>query len=254
MLVTTAAVTGFEHARTRVEWYTGRWGIEVYHSTLKSGCRIEDRQLGTAGRLEACLGVDMVVAWRVFHLAMLGRETPDAPCTAFFQDAEWKALCCYVHKTPTPPEPALTLGEALRMVGSLGGHLGRRRDGPPARRRAGAAWNGWRPPPTYMSYWCTIDRRIPSNPAHKPTVLSVSKGQPAGWGEGGVSFHKTTPSFGVGARNDRGGMAAVKRKGWWPAYARHRGRALPGRRASPDVQPLRAPTVMPRVRRRCRKR
>ena len=46
-----------------------RWGIEVYHRTLKSGCQIEQRQLGTAERLEACLALDLVVAWRIYHLA-----------------------------------------------------------------------------------------------------------------------------------------------------------------------------------------
>ncbi len=37
-----------------------RWSIEVYHRTLKSGCQIEQRQLGTAERLEACLAIDLV--------------------------------------------------------------------------------------------------------------------------------------------------------------------------------------------------
>jgi hypothetical protein len=77
MLLTTAPVTTFDDAQKRVEWYSGRWGIEVYHCTLKSGCRIKDRQLEMAGRLEACLGMDMVVAWRIYYLTMLGRETPD---------------------------------------------------------------------------------------------------------------------------------------------------------------------------------
>jgi hypothetical protein len=77
MLLTTAPVITFDDAVKRVEWYSGRWGIEVYHRTLKSGCRIKDRQLETVDRLEACLGVDMVVAWRIYHLTMLGRETPD---------------------------------------------------------------------------------------------------------------------------------------------------------------------------------
>ena len=84
MLLTTAPVETFADAQKRVEWYSSRWGIEVYHRTLKSGCRIKDRQLGTADRLEACLGVDMVVAWRIYHLTMLGREIPDLPCTVFF--------------------------------------------------------------------------------------------------------------------------------------------------------------------------
>ena len=66
MLLTTVEVKSFEDAQKRVEWYSGRWGIEVYHRTLKSGCRIKDRQLETADRLETCLGVDMVVAWRIY--------------------------------------------------------------------------------------------------------------------------------------------------------------------------------------------
>jgi hypothetical protein len=139
MLLTTAEVTNFSDAKKRVEWYSGRWGIEVYHRTLKSGCRIKDRQLSTADRIEACLGVDMVVAWRIYHLTMLGRETPEVPCTVFFKDIEWKALCCYTQKTSLAPEKPPTLGEAMLMVGALGGHLGRRGDGPPGTQ---VLWRG----------------------------------------------------------------------------------------------------------------
>lgn len=56
MLYTTVPIRTFEEAKQGVEWYSGRWGIEVYHRTLKSGCRIKDRQLGSADRLESkCL-------------------------------------------------------------------------------------------------------------------------------------------------------------------------------------------------------
>lgn len=131
MLLTTAEVNSFKDARQRVEWYSGRWGIEVYHRTLKTGCRIRDRQLGSADRLQACLGVDMVVAWRIYHLTMLGREVPDHPCTVFFEDIEWKALCCYYTQTPAPPDKPPTLKQAIRMLGIIGGHLGRKGDGMP---------------------------------------------------------------------------------------------------------------------------
>lgn len=131
MLLTTAEVKSFEDAKQRVEWYSGRWGIEVYHRTLKTGCRIKDRQLGTADRLEACLGVDMVVAWRIYHMTMLGRGMPDHPCTIFFEDIEWKSLCCYYSKTPVPPKEPPTMEQAIRMVGIIGGHMGRKGDGMP---------------------------------------------------------------------------------------------------------------------------
>lgn len=139
LLLTTVEVTDLNQAKTCVQWYAARWGIEVYHRTLKSGCRIKDRQLGTADRLQTSLGVDMVIAWRVYHLTMLGREVPEQPCTVFFDEVEWKALCCYHWRTPAPPSEPPTLEEAIKMLGAVGGHLGRKRDGVP---RTECIWRG----------------------------------------------------------------------------------------------------------------
>lgn len=131
MLLTTCRVTTFEEASEKLAWYTKRWGIETYHRTLKSGCQIEQRQLGDADTIEACLAIDMVVAWRVFHLTKLGREVPDLPCTVFCEQDEWKALATFITKAPviegTPP----TLHQYTRMLASLGGFLGRNGDGEP---------------------------------------------------------------------------------------------------------------------------
>jgi len=166
MLLTTVPVKAFKDAQKRVEWYSGRWGIEVYHRTLKSGCRIKNRQLGTAERLEACLGVDMVVAWRIYHLTMLGRETPNVPCTAFFTDIEWKALCCYVSKNPHPPDEPPTLTQAIRMVGQIGGHLGRKSDGPPGTQ---TMWRGLQRLETAAEmFWIITKPGIPPPTSHYP--------------------------------------------------------------------------------------
>jgi hypothetical protein len=131
MLLCTCPVTNFEEAIEKLTWYTRRWGIEVYHRTIKSGCKIEERQLGHADRIEACLAIDMVVAWRIFLLTKLGRETPDVPCTVFFEESEWKALNTYVTQDPTPPQRTPSLREAMHMVAGLGGFLGRKSDGEP---------------------------------------------------------------------------------------------------------------------------
>jgi len=131
MLLSTAEVRTFEQAVERLDWYSARWGIEVYHRTLKSGCKIEQRQLGNADRIEACLAIDMVVAWRILHLTKLGRETPQAPCTVYFAEAEWQALHTYIHRNADLPAQPPTLREAIRMVASLGGFLGRKCDGEP---------------------------------------------------------------------------------------------------------------------------
>lgn len=131
MLLTTMPVICFEQALERLQWYARRWGIEVWHRTLKSGCRIEQRQLGDSERIEACLAIDLVVAWRIYYLNKLGREVPQAPCTVYFEDAEWKALMVFTSKNPVPPKQPPTLREALRSVAMLGGFLGRKGDGEP---------------------------------------------------------------------------------------------------------------------------
>jgi hypothetical protein len=131
MLLTTATVKTFQQAKKCVEWYAGRWGIEVFHRTLKSGCEVLNRQLSTAERLESCLAIDMVIAWRILHLTMLGRETPHVPATVFFKEIEWKVLYCLHYNTPILPKKTPTLMESVRMVAQLGGHLGRKSDGFP---------------------------------------------------------------------------------------------------------------------------
>jgi hypothetical protein len=152
-LVTTVETADFQAACQRLGWYTRRWGIEVYHRTLKSGCRIETRQLATAKRLEACLAIDMVVAWRVYHLVKIGRDTPDIPCTASFEEAEWQALVAYVTKNPALQKEPPTLREATRMVASLGGFLGRKGDGEPGTQ---TLWLGLQRLDDITAMWCVM--------------------------------------------------------------------------------------------------
>ena len=139
MLLTTVPVTNVEQALERLRWYVQRWNIEVYHRTLKSGCRVEDRQLGGADQLESCLAIDMVVAWRVLYLTKLGRETPAVPCTVYFEEHEWKALVAFTTQCAEPPPEPPSLWVAMLMVATLGGWLGRKSDGPPG---AQVLWRG----------------------------------------------------------------------------------------------------------------
>ena len=132
MLLTTLPVTDCAAAIEKLQWYAGRWGIAVFHRVLKSGCQVETRQLGAADSLAACLAIDLVVAWRIYHLSKLGREVPDVPCTVYFAEHEWQALVAAVRgPAALVPDQPPTLYEATRMVASLGGFLGRKGDGEP---------------------------------------------------------------------------------------------------------------------------
>jgi hypothetical protein len=131
LLLTTCPVATTEQAFTLVHYYVCRWGIEVWHKVLKSGCRIEARQLETAERLERCLTVYSVIAWRVLYATLLARAAPDLPCTALLDPDEWQALYCIIQRTPTPPTTPPTLRQAVRWIAQLGGFLARASDGEP---------------------------------------------------------------------------------------------------------------------------
>jgi hypothetical protein len=130
MLLTTVPVTNFEQACERIRWYSLRWGIEVFHRVLKSGARVEDRQLGDAESIQNCLAIDMVVAWRIHWLTKQARETPKMPCDVILCEDEWRVLCAVARREPPPPTPP-PLREAIRMIAKLGGFLGRKSDGEP---------------------------------------------------------------------------------------------------------------------------
>ena len=83
MLLTNLPVDSAQSALEKIEWYCLRFQIEVYHRTLKSGCKIEERQLGSAERIESCLGIDLLVAWRIVHLTKLGGKRPTCPARSF---------------------------------------------------------------------------------------------------------------------------------------------------------------------------
>jgi transposase-like protein/transposase Tn5 family protein len=130
-LLTSMALHNAEQAMEKVRWYTLRWQIEVFHKVLKSGCKVEQRQLESASRLERCLALDMVVAWRILALSKVGIETPGVSAAVLLAEEEWKALYCYMHKTSSAPKESPNLGQALRWIGQLGGFLGRKGDGNP---------------------------------------------------------------------------------------------------------------------------
>jgi hypothetical protein len=127
LLVTTLPIGTHELLRAVVEYYCQRWGIEVFFKTLKSGCRIEERQFETLDREMNCIAVYMIIAWRILLLCRLGRECPDLNCPdlnceVVFEPSEWKAVYHVVTKKDPPKTPP-RLNDMIRMIASLGGYV-----------------------------------------------------------------------------------------------------------------------------------
>lgn len=65
---------------------------------LKSGCRIEDLAHDTAERLRRAIAINLVIAWRIMLMALMGRETPKLPAEVLFSDIELRTLRAYAKK------------------------------------------------------------------------------------------------------------------------------------------------------------
>jgi len=162
LLVTTLAIDTAAAVLQVVDYYTGRWPIEVYFRVYKSGCRVEQLQLETAERLQPCLMLYKMVAWRVLYLMRLGRDVPELPCEVVFAADEWKPVWRVTKQQALPQRPP-RLGEFIQLLGRLGGHNGRPGEGAPGPE---TLWRGLRRMTDFALAWQTFG---PEH--HQPTPV-----------------------------------------------------------------------------------
>lgn len=97
-LLTTRQIDSAAQAEECLRWYCLRWRIEDWHRVLKSGCCIEARQHKTAERLSRSIAINMVIAWRIMLMTLLGRQCPALPADVMFSDVEIQVLEAYSKK------------------------------------------------------------------------------------------------------------------------------------------------------------
>ena len=97
-LLTTIPIGTAEAAVSCLRWYCLRWRIEDWHRVLKSGCRIEDLAHRSAERLRRAIAINLVIAWRIMLMTLLGRETPELPAEVLFSDLEIEVLHAFAKK------------------------------------------------------------------------------------------------------------------------------------------------------------
>jgi Transposase DNA-binding/Transposase Tn5 dimerisation domain len=139
-LLTTLAIKNAEQARQCMRWYSYRWLIERFHYVLKSGCGIEALQLKRAESLMKAVAVYSLAAFNIMQLTYQSRQTPDVSCQAVLNRSQWKTLYMLKFKTNKLPDQPPTLQQATNWLAQMGGHLGRKSDGPPGLR---TVWLGY---------------------------------------------------------------------------------------------------------------
>ena len=101
-----------------------------FFQNLKSGCKVEELQLEKEEGIEVGLSLYMIIAWRILFLIMLGRECPELPCNAVFDDEEWRAAYVVSKRKPPPDQPP-SLNDMIRIIAGFGGFISRKGDGFP---------------------------------------------------------------------------------------------------------------------------
>ena len=99
-------------------WYACRWLVEEYHKCLKTGCRIEQRQLREGARLERLTGVLAVVAVRLLQLKHQARLEPEAPAEGVVPERYVKTMRARLDsRAPTEAYRLPVLCETAKMGG-----------------------------------------------------------------------------------------------------------------------------------------
>jgi Transposase Tn5 dimerisation domain/Transposase DDE domain len=120
-----------------VNYYEKRWIIEEFHKALKTGCRIEDRQLETGDRLAPLIGLMSVQAVRLVQLKTVARAEPDRPAEQIVPERYIELL---ERCRKLAPGTLVTVRDFFRTLAKLGGFLGRKGDGEPGWL---TIWRGW---------------------------------------------------------------------------------------------------------------
>jgi len=149
--------------------YTWRWQIEVFHKILKSGCRVEDHPPEGLERLKPRLAVQMIVAWRIHYVTLLGRECPDLSAEVVFEEWEWKPLVL-IFGGKQGPLRAPTLAQMIGWIAKLGGHLGRKSDGPPGVQ---TMWKGMAKMFAYAELWKALQSRAQDRQQAPQEILDL---------------------------------------------------------------------------------
>jgi len=136
VLLSSLPVESVEQAWERVGWYRRRWIVEDYHQALKTGCRMEQRQVQSYEGLRRLLGLLAPTAVRVLHLRTLARQQPERLALEVLPQEVVQLVALKTGGDAT----GMSVEQCVKRIAQLGGYQGRRSDGPPGWK---TLWHGW---------------------------------------------------------------------------------------------------------------
>lgn len=135
ILKTNLEVDGYDGALKIIDFYKKRWHIETYFKVLKTTCGIEKSCLREYERLKKYVLAQVLIGWRIYALKCESINNPLNSCEEVLTQDEMILLEAKYSKSNTQKERTedglFTIREAVKLIAQMGGHLGRKGDGPP---------------------------------------------------------------------------------------------------------------------------
>jgi hypothetical protein len=138
LLLTTEPCTTPAEIMHVVDLYRSRWVIEDYFKTLKSVCKVQERQFETKHALLNLLALFVPIAVHLLWIRACARDTPDAPATDVFTPVQLEVLT-HLASRKMPANP--TAVQATWVLAGFGGHI---------------ANNGWPGPQVLARAFCRL--------------------------------------------------------------------------------------------------
>ena len=108
-------------AEEQIRNYIKRWKIERFHYILKSGCKIEEKQVRSYEKLSCLSLVYSVIALQIMHMTYLGKLCPNLPAKLFLEKEEIKLLYFSARKNKIVSENIYTIKDMILNLAALGG-------------------------------------------------------------------------------------------------------------------------------------
>lgn len=128
-LVTREPVKTAEQILMVVDFYRCRWPIEEFNKALKTGCRVEARQLVAVAALINVVALLAPIAWAILHLRTLANSANPPPASTVLAPTQIAVLKAHPKTQRRFDDAHPTARDAFYAVAALGGHL--KRNGPP---------------------------------------------------------------------------------------------------------------------------
>ena len=116
-----------------------RWKIERFHFVLKSGCKIEEKQVRSYEKRNCLSLFYSVIALQIMHMTYLGKLCPDLPAELFLEKEEQKLLYFAARRTKILSEKTYTIKDMILDLAALGGRRLSPSDGMPG---VSSIWKG----------------------------------------------------------------------------------------------------------------